>query len=97
VDKSEKPIRFQFNAYVDLMPVWLGERTGMIDSTDVISFDEQTQTFTGKDLGNNCFTVWGSSKEFNLNPTEISCKMNPKGKGAVAVAGAAIDLMIPSG
>ncbi len=95
VDKSEKSIRFQFNAYVDLMPVWLGERTGMIDSTDVISFDEQTQTFTGKDLGNNWFTVWGSSKEFNLNPSEISCEMNPKGKGAGA--GAAIDLIIQAG
>jgi glycogen debranching enzyme len=95
VDKSEKPIRFQFNAYVDLMPVWLGERTGMIDSTDVISFDEQTQTFTGKDLGNNWFTVWGSSKEFPLNPSEISCEINPKGKGAGA--GAAIDLIIQAG
>ena len=95
VDKSEKSIRFQFNAYVDLMPVWLGERTGMIDSTDVISFDDQTQTFTGKDLGNNWFAVWGSSKEFNLNPSEVSCEMNPKGKGAGA--GAAIDLIIQAG
>jgi glycogen debranching enzyme len=95
VDKSEKPIQFQFNAYVDLMPVWLGERTGMIDSTDVISFDDQTQTFTGKDLGNNWFAVWGSSKEFPLNPSEISCEMNPKGKGAGA--GAAIDLIIQAG
>jgi hypothetical protein len=95
VDKSEKPIRFQFNTYVDLMPVWLGERTGMIDSTDVISFDEQTQTFTGKDLGNNWFTVWGSSNEFPLNPSKVSCGMNPKGKGAVA--GAAIDLIIQAG
>jgi len=95
VDTSEKSIRFQFNAYVDLMPVWLGERSGMIDSTDVISFDGQTQTFTGKDLGNNWFTVWGSSNEFPLNPSEVSCEMNPKGKGAAA--GSAIDLMIPAG
>jgi len=95
VDTSEKSIRFQFNAYVDLMPVWLGERSGMIDSTDVISFDRQTQTFTGKDLGNNWFTVWGSSNEFPLNPSEVSCEMNPKGKGAAA--GSAIDLMIPAG
>jgi glycogen debranching enzyme len=95
VDKSEKSIQFVFNAYVDLMPVWLGERSGMVDSTDVISFDAQTQTFTGKDLGNNWFTVWGSSNEFPLNPTEISCKMNPKGKGAAA--GSAIDLIIPAG
>ncbi|WP_332912680.1 hypothetical protein [Algoriphagus boritolerans] len=28
VDNSDKAIRFDFNAYVDLMPVWLGERTG---------------------------------------------------------------------
>jgi glycogen debranching enzyme len=95
VDKSQKSIRFKFNAYVDLMPVWLGERSGMVDSTDVISFDEQTQTFTGKDLGNNWFTVWGGSNEFPLNPSEVSCEINPKGKGAAA--GSAIDLMIPAG
>ncbi|REG87149.1 alpha-L-rhamnosidase-related protein [Algoriphagus antarcticus] len=95
VDASEKSIRFNFNAYVDLMPVWLGDRSGMVDSTDVISFDEQTQTFTGKDLGNDWFTVWGGSNEFILNPSEISCEMNPKGKGASA--GSEVDLMIPSG
>jgi glycogen debranching enzyme len=95
VDKSEKSIQFQFNAYVDLMPVWLGERTGMMDSTDVISFDEQTGIFTGKDQGNDWYTVWGSSSEFPFSPTEISCEMSPKGKGAAA--GAAIDLIIPAG
>lgn len=95
VDKSQKSIRFQFNAYVDLMPVWLGEQSGMVDSTDVISFDEQTQTFTGKDLGNNWFTVWGGSNEFPLNPSEVSCEINPKGKGAAA--GSAIDLIILAG
>jgi len=95
VDKSEKSIRFQFNAYVDLMPVWLGERTEMMDSTDVISYDEQTGVFTGKDQGNDWYTIWGSSSEFPLSPVEISCEMNPKGKGAAA--GAAIDLIIPAG
>ncbi|WP_075349419.1 alpha-L-rhamnosidase-related protein [Algoriphagus marinus] len=95
VDKSEKSIRFQFNAYVDLIPVWLGERTGMMDSTDVISYDEQTKIFTGKDQGNDWYTVWGSSSEFPLSPMEISCEMSPKGKGTAA--GAAIDLIIPAG
>lgn len=95
VDKSEKSIRFQFTAYVDLMPVWLGERSGMKDSTDVISYDEQTKSFTGKDLGNDWFTVWGSSSEFTLNPSEITCEMKPKGKGAAA--GSFIDLVIPAG
>jgi glycogen debranching enzyme len=95
VDNVDKAVQFQFNAFVDLMPVWLGERSGMTDSTDVIAFDEQIQVFTGKDQGNDWFTVWGSSSEFRLNPSEISCAMSPKGKGAAA--GASIDLTIPAG
>ena len=32
VDKSEKKFEFQWDSYVDLRPVWLGERTGMEDN-----------------------------------------------------------------
>ncbi len=95
VDKSPNELIFQFNGYVDLRPVWLGERTGMNDSTDLVSYDEQTGIFTGKDSGNDWYAVWGSSKEFRFSPYQISCEMDPKGKGAAI--GGAIQLSIPAG
>ena len=85
VDKSEKTVQFQFNAFVDLMPVWLGERTGMIDQADVISFDEMTNTFSAKDQGNPWFTVWGTTEGIPLSlQNELTCSYSPKGKGTAA-------------
>lgn len=95
VDKSDKSVRFDFNTYVDLMPVWLGERTGMIDKPDEITFSEQTNTFTGKDQGNDWFVVWGSAKGIALSPTESStCQMFPKGNGTNA--GFGLDITLPA-
>jgi len=59
---------------VDLTAVCLRAEVGMVDSTDVIFFDAQTQTIYRKDLGINWFTVWESSNEFPLNPTETVAK-----------------------
>jgi glycogen debranching enzyme len=95
VDQSEKAVHFDFNAYVDLMPVWLGERTGMIDNRDEITFDEQTNTFTGKDQGNDWFVVWGSAQGIALSPTESACTMSPKGKGVKA--GFGLTITLPAG
>lgn len=96
VDNSDKSIRFDFNAYVDLMPVWLGERTGMFDNPDEITFNELTNTFTGKDQGNDWFVVWGSAEGIALNPTESGfCTMSPKGNGSNA--GFGLEVNLPSG
>ncbi|GAB3227318.1 glycogen debranching protein [Algoriphagus aestuariicola] len=96
VDNSNKTFRFDFNAYVDLMPVWLGERTGMVDHPDEISFDELTNTFTGKDQGNDWFVVWGSGESIPLNQQEIrGCGMDPQGKGSAASFG--LDILLPAG
>jgi len=93
VDNIEKSLRFDFNAYVDLMPVWLGERTDMIDMPDEISFDEQTNTFTGKDQGNDWYVVWGSATGIPLTPSaQNNCTMAPKGKGTNAAFGLEITL-----
>jgi glycogen debranching enzyme len=93
VDKSEKTIQFQFNAFVDLMPVWLGERTGMMDQADVISFDEMTNTFSAKDEGNPWFTVWGTTEGISLSPqNELTCTYSPKGKGSAAGFSLQVDL-----
>ena len=96
VDKSDKILQFQFNAYVDLMPVWLGERTGMIDQADAISFDEMTNTFSAKDEGNPWFAVWGTAEGISLFPqNELTCAFSPKGNGAAA--GFSLEIHLPAG
>ena len=93
VDKAKKSIQFNLNAYVELMPVWLGERTGMIDNLDEITFNEQSNTFTGRDQGNEWFVVWGSGAGFPLTPSESDdCMMSPKGNGTNASFGLEISL-----
>ena len=83
VDKSDKSVQFQFNAFVDLMPVWLGERTQLIDQPDMISFDATTASFSAKDKGNPWFTVWGTNDGLAIQQMqELSCSYSPKGKGA---------------
>lgn len=96
VDKSEKSLRFQFNAFVDLMPVWLGEKTGMEDFPDEISFDANTNIFTGKDQGNDWFAVWGTADGLTLIPeNELTCSYSPNGQGAAS--GFALDVNLPAG
>lgn len=94
VDKSAKTVQFQFNAFVDLLPVWLGERTGMQDQQDLISFDEMTNTFSAKDQGNPWFTVWGTAEGITLFPENgFDCNYSPKGNGAAA--GFSLEINLP--
>jgi glycogen debranching enzyme len=96
VDTADKTIQFQFNAFVDLMPVWLGERTQMIDQPDKISFDPKSATFSAKDQGNPWFTVWGTNDGLALQQTEgLACgAYSPKGKGATA--GFSLEVNLPA-
>lgn len=57
----DQAITFQFTADVDLRPVWLGERTGMIDSTDQWRYAETAQLLEAKDLGNNWYVSIGAA------------------------------------
>ncbi|WP_235906178.1 alpha-L-rhamnosidase-related protein [Ginsengibacter hankyongi] len=50
---ADKDITLQLAADVNLMPVWLGERSGMIDTTDaLLSYDKETGTVFFKDNNN---------------------------------------------
>ena len=52
-DNVDKEFTIQLAADVNLMPVWLGERSGMIDSTDaLLYFDRETSTVFFKDNNN---------------------------------------------
>lgn len=54
-------IQFDFEAVSNLMPVWLGERTGMIDAKDLASYDSPNNRWMVKDSLNPWFLVFGST------------------------------------
>ena len=79
-DDVDKELTIQFAADVNLRPVWLGERTGMIDSTDkLLSFDRQTGTVFFKDNKNSWFA--GISTESPSSDFNGTKKSTYQGKG----------------
>jgi len=60
--EGAQTIEFTFNGFVDLMPVWLGERTNMNNGQDRISFDEGEGMAIGKDDLNNWYVVFRSTE-----------------------------------
>lgn len=82
VDKSRKSIQFEFTGHTDLLPVWLGERVGMIDSVDNLEFDDKRQAWRGKDAGNEWYVLFGSGRHTKHSEEPSStCNYNPQGKG----------------
>jgi len=97
-NQSTSPATFDFffEANVDLQPVWLGERSSMIDGPDQVNFEELTGTFTAKDELNDWFVVWGSDENFKLSPSEPACSIDSKGENGVK-SGFSTSVSIPSG
>ena len=63
VNKGRRPIKLQFEwtGHTDLRPVWLGERTNMVDAPDVATWQAKTQSWVAKDQKNNWFVVFGAA------------------------------------
>ncbi|MHA7130404.1 alpha-L-rhamnosidase-related protein [Algoriphagus namhaensis] len=87
---------FFFEANVDLRPVWLGEKSGMNDGLDQVTFEALTGTFTAKDSENDWFAVWGSSVEFTLSEASPSCTAQSAGEFGVK-SGFSTSLTLESG
>ncbi len=82
---EELSIDFTFNGFVDLMPVWLGERTNMINANDEAVFNEELGAIAAKDANNDWHVVYGSSippKAHQLN-AEV-CDFERRGEGTNA-------------
>ena len=85
VDKSEKSFDFEFAGHTDLMPVWLGERVGMEDFEDQLSFDESRQAWLGKDGGNEWYVLFGSNQKAKSDEgSSATCDYTPQGNGKAA-------------
>jgi len=56
-----QPIQFTMEAISNLRPVWIGERTGMVDSQDLVSFEDNQ--VIAKDQNNHWFAVMSASQQ----------------------------------
>lgn len=76
-NKTNKPIQLQFDikAIVNLMPVWLGERTVMIDGKDQSHYDSKNRYWVAKDAKNPWYAVYGSPLE-EKGSTDLGAKSN---------------------
>ncbi len=93
---SEKNLTFHFNGMIDLMPVWLGERTNMIDSVDKASYDSALDGIIGKDQANEWYVVYKSSMTSSSHTLDSkTCDFERRGKGVNASL--SYDISIPAG
>ncbi len=74
--EKERKINFRFTGHTDLRPVWLGERTNMIDHEDKGSFDSSFKAWFVKDDENPWYVMFGA----NLAP-ETHTAMDDLGNG----------------
>ncbi|MEL6805472.1 MAG: glycogen debranching protein, partial [Bacteroidota bacterium] len=79
---TEETQRFdlQLTGLSDLRPVWLGERTEMIDGPDHWSWDEVAQAWIAKDSLNPWYCMFGARRaEVSHTAQQEICPFNRKG------------------
>ncbi len=76
--------KFEFLGNIDLRPTWLGEQSNMIDSQDILEFDNINQGWIGKDSKNNWFCMLGSNEKPGA-VGERTFSYNGLGKTAVLI------------
>lgn len=86
INKQSKPLtmEFEWTGHTDLRPVWLGERTGMVDAPDHATWDSKTQAWLTKDQKNNWFAVFGSTRPAERHHQQKSCAFVSQGQGCQA-------------
>jgi glycogen debranching enzyme len=60
-------VQFSFKAITNLRPVWLGERTGMIDAKDLASYDLTNHRWIVKDSLNSWYVIYGTPIQTKVN------------------------------
>lgn len=96
-NKTNQPqqIQFSMEAISNLRPVWIGERTGMVDAQDLVSFEDNK--VIAKDQNNHWFAVMSSSLQASgqqqskgtkpntvVAKTSYSFSISAKGKQMIA-------------
>ncbi len=92
LNDNEQTIDFTLDAHTDLLPTWLGERTGMYDGIDQARFDEENKFWVVKDSLNPWYVVVGTP----LGPYQTSSgESNYKGNGLTVSS--SYELVLPKG
>ena len=90
---TARTLTMEFAAYSDLRPVWLGERTGMVDHPDTASWHAADQRWVIKDRGNPWLVTFGSPLPVSDHAlTEGHCSYDPAGQGVAATLRFAVDV-----
>ena len=66
--KHKRQLNFEFEAISNLMPVWLGERTGMVNSRDLAIYEANHRRWIVKDSLNPWWLVFGNSSNNTSTP-----------------------------
>lgn len=87
INQGNEPldIVFDFNGNTDLRPVWLGEKTGMIDGNDKATWNADHHSWIAKDSLNDWFVMFGSNRAPSEHKQNVlTCDYKPQGKGCAA-------------
>ncbi|MEO1715388.1 MAG: glycogen debranching protein, partial [Bacteroidota bacterium] len=77
-----RDIQIDFNAFVDLRPVWLGERTNMVDAADTAFWQADREHWVAKDQENDWYVSWTAGEPAAGHSTELeNCLFEPGGQG----------------
>jgi hypothetical protein len=96
LDDRDKDLRLSFTGMVDLRPVWLGERTGMVDHRDLASYDQQAEAFIGWDSANSWFVAFGAGRPpVGYEQGPAPCSHGRRGQGVDATL--YYDIAVPAG
>lgn len=76
-NKTNKAIKIDFDlkTIANLMPVWLGDRKGMLDGKDQSQYDDKNHYWVVKDVQNPWYVVYGSPLKAK-NKTDLGAKHN---------------------
>ena len=90
---TARSLTMEFAAYSDLRPVWLGERTGMVDHPDRASWQAADQRWVIKDQGNPWLVTFGSPLPVSDHAlTKGHCPYDPAGQGVAATLRFTVDV-----
>ena len=93
---DDKELVFHLNGMIDLMPVWLGERTNMVDGIDEARYDAEIDGIVGKDERNPWYVVYKSTKASSTHTLNSkTCDFERGGQGVNAAL--SYEIAIPSG
>ncbi len=93
--KERRKFTFSVNAFSDLRPTWLGERTNMMDAQDEAVWNAAENAWVFKDSLSTWFAAVGSSvKAASQQIGKNVCDYSPAGNGIAAITTYEIELAV---